>query len=84
MFAGAFGSGLCGTFLVWLLLVVPGLQLTAPNIAILFIAVSLAPVMFYLYYQLLTKDPGYIPLPKQGISSPSFFILLSIIFSWHC
>ena len=69
MHAGAFGAGLVGTFIVWLACVAPRLSIWDNSINALCCAITLCllPVTYYLYWQLITSDPGYLPLPQRGM-----------------
>lgn len=70
MHAGAFGSGLVGTFLVWLFLVLPSSDFSdGATVLTIIPALALALPTFYMYISLLTKDPGFIPV--SNITSKS-------------
>lgn len=78
MHAGAYGAGLIGTFLVWLTQIVPYTDFSnVTNVLLIFISLAISPFMYYAYGCLLTKDPGFLPLPDRGM-----FICLELSYQW--
>ncbi|XP_067945176.1 uncharacterized protein [Watersipora subatra] len=68
MYAGAFAAGLVGTFIVWLIAVLPRLRITTDNWSSFMCLLTLfcVPVTYYCYWKLMTINPGYVPLPEKG------------------
>lgn len=76
MYAGAFGAGVIGTPIVWVVAVLPRLSISEDfgNTVICMLILLCLPPTYYSYRKLLTYDPGFLPLPERGKS-----LLLSII-----
>lgn len=78
MYAGAFGGGLFGTLVVWLTAVLPRINISDDlmNTVICITTLLACPTMYYMYWQLVTLDPGYLALPDERMQLYPYILAL--------